>query len=882
MLQKENIWDLVSGRSYHSCLMTTYSFDFYYFEKSVMRILRSKGIGNISIFIDNNIFQGILGKIGSSNSRVYSINPINSNGCFHPKVYMFFGEKQGLLIIGSGNLTSSGHGKNDEIWGAFHFDATDPKYSQLFSNSWSFLEKVSQNLKGFAKEKIRWIKEYTPWIETLPSPNSRNFETLDNSTQIAFLNNNSEISIFQQLSEFVPYDKVKELTIVAPYFDSKGKIIELFSKLLPKAIINVLVDDKNGILPFGLDPSIANQVNFYHWNDCFLNKDDDKDFSKLHAKLFNFSLNDNSQFCLLGSANASVAALGTENIPAINEEVSILLNSSDQDYLKDLGININPKKNQNLTDFAKGLDESAVFENSVAFKYNIEAIDKEGSVLNVYVDNILEADIEIQIFNNWGEVIYSGKLSEKNNHYFLKIPSNILNPMYSCLKDSKTAEIISNKQIIQDVYVLAKTNPDPQKQILDVIFSSIEQGDEFLFSKLIDCISTDDFSAENRNFSKKVSVKVTDEEKEDIEIKGKVLDYEEFKDVSYDSKQQYYVLNSSSNRIADFLYSLSLIKTREEIASAELDDEELDLERDDTQGREDQSELKSVTKSAFKSEKSRIIKFFERYNDYLEKEVNRLIKIPNQNIDEEGKVSINELSNFVIALYIAIYYTDNKRQYTIDEETHHETIIKSYGFEYYDNLPVIDADLIGKFLLLCTRGFKTYDSDYLNERLEKLRREAFYHCVFCLEQAKWSNSELIYKYLLLINAVHFLPKDFEQLLNLNQFTEEMNIRHKLSANENLNLISDIKTQIDNILPKYSAFVENMKLCTNERKTVLSKDLMTETVIFTSCFGFCLIKYKTTQDDGAILTLSRPGFPWNEKEEEYLLEEKRLYKRNIVL
>ncbi|MCB0541637.1 MAG: hypothetical protein KDE33_29290, partial [Bacteroidetes bacterium] len=295
-----------------------------------------------------------------------------------------------LLIIGSGNLTSSGHGKNDEIWGAFHFDATDPKYSQLFSNSWSFLEKVSQNVKGFAKEKIRWIKEYTPWIETLPSPNSTNFETLDNSTQIAFLNNNSETSIFQQLSEFVPYDKVKELTIVAPYFDSKGKIIELFLKLLPKAIINVLVDDKNGILPFGLDPSIANQVNFYHWNDCFSSKDDDKDFSRLHAKLLNFSLNDNSQLCLLGSANASVAALGTENISAINEEVSILLNSSDQDYLKDLGIKINPKKSQNLTDFAKGLDESAVFENSGAFKYNIEAIDKEGSVLNVYVDNILE------------------------------------------------------------------------------------------------------------------------------------------------------------------------------------------------------------------------------------------------------------------------------------------------------------------------------------------------------------------------------------------------------------------------------------------------------------------------------------------------------------
>ncbi len=72
------------------------------------------------------------------------------------------------------------------------------------------------------------------------------------------------------------------------------------------------------------------------------------------------------------------------------------------------------------------------------------------------------------------------------------------------------------------------------------------------------------------------------------------------------------------------------------------------------------------------------------------------------------------------------------------------------------------------------------------------------------------------------------------------------------------------------------------ICHYSYNLPLSKDLMTKTIIFTSRFGFCMIKYKTTQDDGAILTLSRPGFPWIDKEEEYLLEEKRLYKRNIVL
>lgn len=883
MIKEENIWDLVSSRSYHSCLITTYSFDFYYFEKSVMRILRSKGIGNISLFIDDNIFQGILGKIGSSNSKVYSINPIKSTACFHPKVYMFFGEKQGLLIIGSGNLTSSGHGKNDEIWGAFHFDVSEPRHTQLFANSWSFFEKISRNIKGYSKEKIKWIKEYTPWIETLPSPVPSSFESLDNLTKVAFLNNNLETSIFQQLSLFVPFDKVIELTIIAPYYDSKGKIIELFLKLLPKAKINVLLDDENGILPSGLSSNIASKINFYHWRDCFIVKDGNKDFSRLHAKLFNFKLDDNSNLCLLGSANASVAAIGTESISATNEEVAILLNSKKQDYLKDLGIKINPKKSQKLSDFEMGLNESSQLEKSAPFKYNIEAIDKEGSVLNVFLDKNIGENITINIFNNWGEVIYDGKLINKGNYYYIKIPSNLFNPLYGCLIDSDTTQIISNKQIIQDIYVLSKTNPDPQKQILDILFSSIEQGDELLFSKLIDCISTNDFYSENVSFSKKTSTIKSDEEKKDVEIKGKILDYEHFKDVSYHSMQhQYSVLNSSSNRVADFLSSLSITKTREEVVSDELEDEEVDLEITNSQGREDQPELRLITKSAFNNEKLRIIKFFERYDIYLEEEVDKLIKKSNQNIDEEDKVTITDLSNFVIALYITIYYTDKKRQYFIDEETtYHDSIIKSFGFNNFDNLPVINAEIVGKFLLICTKGFKTYDSDYLNERLLKLKHEAFYHCIFCLGMAKWSGSKTIYKNLLLINSIHYLGDDINKRLYKNKYNEEMFMRKKLSSIENLSLVSDIKLEINTLLPKYLSFIGNLKLKVSERKTLLSTDLKLEAVIFTSRFGFCIIKEKSNERDKALLTLSRPGFPWNNYEEEYLLQEKRLYLRNIV-
>ncbi len=324
------------------------------------------------------------------------------------------------------------------------------------------------------------------------------------------------------------------------------------------------------------------------------------------------------------------------------------------------------------------------------------------------------------------------------------------------------------------------------------------------------------------------------------------------------------------------------MRSREETTGAALDDEELDLELKNTQGRKDQPESKRVTKSAFSNEKARIIKFFERYGQYLEKEVDKLIQKSNKDdYEEEEKVSITELSNFVIALYIAIYYTDNDRQYTVGEETHHEKIIKSYGFQYYDNLAIINTDIVGRFLLLCTRGFKNYNSEYLNERLEKLKIEAFYHCLFCFSQAKWSVSNMFHRDLLLLNSIHYLLDQNEYLSIKENIFKEANTRIKFSASQTSTLLVDIISLIDKFLPRYLVFTENMQLCVDKRKKILSKDLIKDDIIFTSHLGFCTVYNKQLQNGAAVLILSRPGFEWDEKEEDYLLKEKRGYKANIL-
>jgi len=883
--QKEYILSLV-GSGYHSCIMTTFSFDFHFFDSSVMRSLRSKGISNISVLIDSNIFQGILGniKIGN-NSRTYSISPIKSTGSFHPKLYMFFGEKQCLLVVGSGNLTSSGHGKNDEIWGVFHFDENNTINAQLISNAWEYLSRISGDIKGFTNEKFRWVIEYSPWIEKLPIPNQDLFQKLDGKNEIVFLSNKNEASIYSSLINLLPVDKINKITIVAPYFDSKGRALENFFDDFFNAKINVLVDEVNGILPLSLKEVVSDNINFFRWSDCYNDKSIIEKNSRLHAKFIHFETIKGEQYCLFGSANISIAGLGGKNYNATNEEASILIKSTNQNFLSNLGVKPKLKNKLSFSELKDGIILNEIIQDNKSshLYYSIEAIDKEGVNLIVYTDLNLDKKIGLAVYNSWGELISILKIKYKNERYVSICPTDIEEPVYACLIQEVSLKIISNKQIIQDVFVLSKANPDPQKQILDVLFSGIEQGDELLFSKLIDCIPPNSFGSENSTQAKKSISGELSEEKSINQIEsGEKLSYEDFKYVSYNNLQhQYSVLNSNSNRIAEFLTYFSHLKITDEVSSQESEDEELDVDIDNIQGRDDVQLKKPITQSRFHTEKRRIISFLKRYDCFLKKQIGDLLEHSNKNIENSGLVTITDLSNFIISLYIAIYYTDKKREFEKDGITHHEKIISSYGFDDLNNLPVINTDLIGQFLLLCTRGFVIYESDYLNERMSKLKKEALYHCLYCIESANWGKDIVEYKNILLINTLYYLDSDLAILLEEENLVNELNLRLKLASIDTQNLIVDLTSQIIEIKPKYLKFKHNLELPINKRKTHDSKLLWNNSIVFTSRFGFCLIASKTNEKEGAYLTLSRPGFPWIDEKEEYLLEEKRLYKRNLI-
>ena len=883
-IQKENIWDLVSNE-YHSCFITTYSFDLFYFEHNVMRILRSKGIGNITLFIDDTILQNILGTIDSNiNSRIYSIVPILTDGCFHPKVYMFFGEKHGLLIVGSGNLTSSGHGKNDEVWGAFHFDINEKSNAQLFSNAWSFFQFLSSKIKGFSVEKFNWIIKFSPWIDTLPKPDQNTSQSLGSGNEVSFFSNDSSANIYEKLVASISDNQVREITIIAPYFDSNGTVVESLSSRFSSARINVLLDDLYGILPLKMKKNVSDRVNFYKWIDCFKNKEVNNSPARLHAKIFHFVLADKTQYCLFGSANASVAALGINN-HAKNIEVSVLIKSSNQNFLDDLDINIYPRNKKLLSEFKPGIIDSGILNKNDAANnlFYIQAIDKEGFKLAVFINNKLSSNHRLVLFNSWGERVLIADLTEGEYYYSVKLSHESSEALYGCIIDSISSEIISNKQIIQDVLILTKTNPDPQKQILDVLFSGIEEGNEFLFSKLLDCLSDEDFEVEHSYSSSRSSKsKLANSDDKIGSLQFAKLAYDEFKNVSNAHIQhQYHLINSNSNRIADFLFNLTKQFSKEIIPSQETEDEEIDKDIQDNVGREDNPGSKHITKSAFNSERNRIKKFLERYTSYLNRRVTTLLVDKDQDYTNEEKVSLTELSNFVIALYIIIYYTERNRQYTSDDKVYHEKFITIKDNQYFDRLSVILSDIIGPFLLLCTKGFKSYESDYLNSRVNKLKSESFYNCLFSIALAHWKGKEVHHKRILLLNSLFYFPDNLSSQLNDSDFISRLNMLLKLNSSVNQYFISDCHNLVDMLLPRYKEFLNNKNLPQKDQKKVLSIFLNKNSTIFAENFGFCRVENRDDSWSTSNLTLSRPGFPWNESKEEYLLDQKVMYKHNIV-
>jgi len=93
MVERKIFNDIPGGKnSFHSAVLTSFSFNFHHFENEVLSSLKQRWIGSVNILVDQHILDDILG-LASGNlksiSKTYSVNGISSKGAFHPKINFF-------------------------------------------------------------------------------------------------------------------------------------------------------------------------------------------------------------------------------------------------------------------------------------------------------------------------------------------------------------------------------------------------------------------------------------------------------------------------------------------------------------------------------------------------------------------------------------------------------------------------------------------------------------------------------------------------------------------------------------------------------------------------------------------------------------------------
>lgn len=156
-------------QSYHNALLLTYSFDPIFFEQVVLPDLWAGRSNDILVLADQAQLEASTQAVTSQLwhlGRRYLLTGANHTGAFHPKVFLRLGPKDGIVMLGSGNVTSSGWGGNQELGTAW---MVGPERADKGSWLHHFLDSVLTWCSGDLElDAVRRLKDVR-WLSLTPA-----------------------------------------------------------------------------------------------------------------------------------------------------------------------------------------------------------------------------------------------------------------------------------------------------------------------------------------------------------------------------------------------------------------------------------------------------------------------------------------------------------------------------------------------------------------------------------------------------------------------------------------------------------------------------------------------------------------------------------------
>lgn len=288
---------------YRGAIFLTYTLDLVFFEELVAPKLDALGCTNIVILADQHGYDDAqerghrhLRRVG----RQYVCAPIVSpgRGVQHVKVIMLVGPEHGLLLIGSGNLTLHGIGRNLEQFVRFDLNLSETAADiqparYAFATVWQLIHEMTAGtgVASTASDRISAISELAPWLaETSlpPPPDIRLWHSYHRS-------------INSQWFDRVP---IQELQLLSPFWTVEA-IDQLVKRFAPQKLVLGLNEAEHRL------DAEALQQRSKGWAcelQLFTISGPLSEQRRLHAKTF-VGKNQESAWCLIGSANCTVPGL---------------------------------------------------------------------------------------------------------------------------------------------------------------------------------------------------------------------------------------------------------------------------------------------------------------------------------------------------------------------------------------------------------------------------------------------------------------------------------------------------------------------------------------------------------------------------------------------
>ena len=501
MIERQNIIKLLGDRTniYHSALLTTYSFDPIYFEAVYLSTLRKLGITNVVVLMDASMYDQLL---SDSNYQCHRVSQYNYtlvrkenfySGVFHPKVVLLFGEDEGTLIVGSGNLTYSGLANNDEVWNAFHVQGNNSIHYPLFYQAWKYLSQSANQTSSLVSRQIDWMLEQSPWLHQETTDST---VLLSSGEECALLYNTAESTILDKVLLSIGDKRIVSIKVIAPFYDAEGDALSALNKqLAPKEMLCIL-DLERQSAPYSLLKTDSSTV--------FCKADSS---NPLHAKIFELQAEDET-WLLCGSANAGNMALGTSHY-AFNDEVCILLHCNTQrNYIAELGLKYTALTQEERKSIIKPKQiEKEPNKLQVKFVYCEEQNDELR--LQFSKDGIKG---ELTLLDSHQSIIYQKNIITRQDMSINIADVEIANLNMAVLMNNETE--ISNRLLVVREVNVERGNPDPKRRKLSRLLDDPDLLENL--SHILGYIEFDDA----KKMSKKVKSadNTTSDEQEDVAV----------------------------------------------------------------------------------------------------------------------------------------------------------------------------------------------------------------------------------------------------------------------------------------------------------------------------------------------------------------------------